>query len=108
MIWQKSFIRTKYNDKGLRDNKDEASLSEVSASDITSALIDYRDGNVTGKTPGKQFGVVKYSNATLKRGSTESRAFVEWMKEIQGEKASRKSLKIFAQRTGKSFKDSSV
>lgn len=35
-----------------------------------------------------------YSNVTLKRGTTESQGFVDWMKEIQNGKAPRKTVVI--------------
>lgn len=79
----------KYNYKVLIDGNEEAGFSEVSAPDITSDPVEYRGGNMAGKTPGKQPGILKYSNVTLKRGTTESQGFVDWMKEIQNGKAPR-------------------
>ena len=70
----------KYNYKVLVDNREEAGFSEVSCPDITADPVEYRKGNLTGKTPGKQPGILKYSNVTLKRGTTDSQAFAEWMK----------------------------
>lgn len=84
----------KYNYKVLIDNTEEAGFSEVSSPDITSDPIEYREGNMAGKTPGKQPGILKYSNVTLKRGTTESQVFVSWMKEIQEGKATRKTVVI--------------
>lgn len=84
----------KYNYKVLIDGKEEAGFSEVSAPDITADPVEYREGNMAGKTPGKQPGILKYSNVTLKRGTTESQVFVDWMKEIQNGKALRKTVVI--------------
>ena len=84
----------KYNYKVLLDNTEEAGFNEVSAPDITSDPVEYREGNMAGRTPGKQPGLMKYSNVTLKRGTTESQVFVEWMKEIQDGKHTRKTMVI--------------
>ena len=84
----------KYNYKVLIDNKEEAGFSEVSAPDITSDPVEYREGNMAGITAGKQPGILKYSNVTLKRGTTESQVFVDWMKDIQNGKATRKTVVI--------------
>lgn len=84
----------KYNYKVLIDGEEEAGFSEVSAPDITSDPVEYREGNMAGKTPGKQPGILKYSNVTLKRGTTESRVFADWMKEIQNGKAPRRTVVI--------------
>lgn len=84
----------KYDYKVLIDQKEEAGFSEVSAPDITSDPVEYREGDVSVKAPGKQPGILKYSNVTLKRGTTESRAFVDWMKEIDPGKATRKTVTI--------------
>lgn len=84
----------KYNYKVLIDNKEEAGFSEVSSPDITSDPVEYREGNMAGITPGKQPGILKYSNVTLKRGTTDSQVFVDWMKDIQNGKATRKTVVI--------------
>lgn len=65
----------KYNYKVLIDQSEEAGFSEVSSPDITADPIEYREGNMAGKTPGKQPGILKYSNVTLKRGTTDSQVF---------------------------------
>lgn len=84
----------KYNYKVLIDGKEEAGFSEVSSPDITSDPVEYREGSMAGKTPGKQPGILKYSNVTLKRGTTESQVFVDWMKEIRNGKAPRRTVVI--------------
>ena len=83
----------KYNYKVLLGNE-EAGFSEVSSPDISSDPIEYREGNMAGRTPGKQPGIMKYSNVTLKHGTTESLVFVNWMKEIQNGAATRKTVVI--------------
>lgn len=84
----------KYNYKVLLDNSEEAGFSEVSSPDITSDPVEYREGNMTGKTAGKQPGILKYGNVTLKRGVTDSQVFVAWMKDVQDGKAPRKTVVI--------------
>lgn len=84
----------KYDYKVLIDQKEEAGFSEVSAPDITSDPVEYREGSASVKAPSKQPCILKYSNVTLKRGTTESRAFVDWMKEIDPGKAIRKTVTI--------------
>ena len=83
----------KYNYKVLLDNE-EAGFSEVSSPDISSEPIEYREGNMMGRTTGKQPGIMKYSNVTLKHGTTASLVFVNWMKEIQNGAATRKTVVI--------------
>ena len=84
----------KYNYKVLLDNSAEAGFSEVSAPDITADPVEYRDGSMAGRTPGKQPGLMKYSNVTLKRGTTESQVFLAWMKAIQDVKHNCKTVVI--------------
>ena len=73
---------------------DKAGFSEVSSPDITADPIEYREGNMAGKTPSKQPGILKYGNVTLKHGVTSSTAFTDWMKEIQDGKVNRKTVTI--------------
>ncbi len=84
----------KFNYKVLIDNAEEAGFSEVSAPDISSDPVEYREGNMVGMTPGKQPGILKYSNVTLKRGTTDSQLFVNWMKSVQEGKVERKTVVI--------------
>ncbi len=84
----------KFNYKVLIDNSEQAGFSEVSAPDISSDPVEYREGNMVGMTPGKQPGILKYSNVTLKRGTTDSRLFVDWMKSVQEGKVERKTVVI--------------
>ncbi len=84
----------KFNYKVLIDNSEEAGFSEVSAPDISSDPVEYREGNMAGITPGKQPGILKYSNVTLKRGVTDSQVFVDWMKTVQEGKVTRKTVVI--------------
>lgn len=84
----------KFNYKVLINNTEEAGFSEVSAPDISSDPVEYREGNMAGMTPGKQPGILKYSNVTLKRGTTDSQVFVNWMKGVQEGKVERKTVVI--------------
>lgn len=83
----------KYNYKVLLENE-EAGFSEVSSPDISTDAIEYREGNMAGRTSGKQPGILKYSNVTLKHGTTSSQIFVNWMKEIQNGNPLRKTVVI--------------
>lgn len=84
----------KYNYELLIDQNEVAGFSEVSAPDITSDPVEYREGNGAVKSPSKQPGILKYTNVTLKRGTTESNVFVDWMKEIRNGYAQRKTVVI--------------
>ena len=84
----------KYNYKVTIDGTEAAGFSEVSAPDITVDPIEYREGNMAGKTPGKQPGILKYSNVTLKRGTTDSLLFMDWMTELKNGTINRKTIVI--------------
>ena len=84
----------KYNYKVTIDGTEAAGFSEVSAPDITVDPIEYREGNMAGKTPGKQPGILKYSNVTLKRGTTDSLLFMDWMTELKNGTVNRKTIVI--------------
>lgn len=84
----------KYNYKVLIDQAEAAGFSEVSSPDITADPIEYREGNMSGKTPGKQPGILKYSNVTLKRGTTDSKVFWDWINEIKSGTVTRKTVVI--------------
>lgn len=84
----------KFNYKVLIDNSEEAGFSEVSAPEISSEPVEYREGNMVGMTPGKQPGILKYGNVTLKRGTTDSQLFINWMKSVQEGKVERKTVVI--------------
>lgn len=49
---------------------------------------------MAGKTPGKQPGILKYSNVTLKRGTTDSPLFMDWMTELKNGTVNRKTIVI--------------
>mgnify|MGYP005766757831 FL=1 len=80
----------RYNYKVLLDGREEAGFSEVSGPGIVSDPVEYRMDRI----PGKQARQLKYSNVTLWRGTTESRACMEWMNEIQDGKATRKTVVV--------------
>lgn len=83
-----------YRYKVLLDQKEEAGFSEVSAPDISSDPVEYRERNTGGKVPGRQPGILKYPNVILKRGTTESHIFADWMKAIRDVKTPRKTVVI--------------
>lgn len=84
----------KYNYKVLIDQTEEARFSEVSAPDISVDPVEYREGLMAGKIPGRQPGILKYSNVTLKRGTTQSHIFADWMNSIREDRAFRKTVII--------------
>lgn len=80
----------KYNYKVTIDETEEAGFSEVSSPDIAADPMEYRQMNPARKTP----GILKYSNVTLKRGTTDSLAFINWMTEVQNNTINRKTVVI--------------
>ena len=84
----------KYNYEVTIDGKTVGCFSEVSAPDICSDPIEYREGNFAVNTVGKQPGLVKYGNITLKWGLTDSRELYNWMKEVEGGTINRKTVVI--------------
>ena len=74
----------KYNYEVTIDGKKVGGFSEVSAPDISSDPIEYREGNFAVNTVRKQPGLVKYGNITLKWGLTDSMELYNWMKEVEG------------------------
>lgn len=84
----------KFNYKVLIDNNEAAGFSEVSAPDISSEPVEYREGNMAGMTPGKQPGIIKYSNVTLKNGVTSSQVLITWMQTVLTGKVERKTVVI--------------
>ncbi len=84
----------KYNYEVTIDGKTVGGFSEVSAPDITADPIEYREGNFSVNTVGKQPGLVKYGNITLKWGMTSSTELYSWMKEVEGGTINRKTVVI--------------
>lgn len=84
----------KYNYKVTIDGTEAAGFSEVSAPGITIDPIEYRGDNLAGKTPGKRPGILKYSNVTLKRGTTDSLIFMNWMTGLKNGTVNRKTVVI--------------
>lgn len=84
----------KYNYDVQIDGKSVGGFSEVSAPDITIEPIEYREGNFSVNTAGKQPGLVKYSNITLKWGMTTSMDLYNWTKEVENGKVARKTVVI--------------
>jgi len=86
----------KFNYKVTFGGTEEAGFSEVSAVDISTDPVEYREGNMTGMTAGKQPGILKYSNVTLKNGVTSSQTLYNWMKTVLDGKVTRKTVVITA------------
>lgn len=58
-------------------------FSEVSSSDMSVEPIEYREGNFSVNTVGKQPGLAKYGEITLKWGVTTSRTLYQWFQEVE-------------------------
>lgn len=84
----------KYNYDVTIDGKSVGGFCEVSAPDISSDPIEYREGNFSANTVGKQPGLIKYGNITLKWGMTTSMDLYKWMKEVEGGTINRKTVVI--------------
>ncbi len=84
----------KYNYEVTIDGKVAGGFSEVSAFDISTDPIEYREGNFPVNTAGKQPGLMKYGNITLKWGMTASMELYNWMKEVEGGTIKRKTVVI--------------
>lgn len=87
----------KYNYNVTIDGKSVGGFSEVSAPDITIDPIEYREGNFAVNTVGKQPGLVKYGNVTLKWGTTNSMTLYNWAKEVMNGTINRKTMVISLQ-----------
>lgn len=84
----------KYNYDVTIDGASVGGFSEISAPDISADPIEYREGNFSVNTVGKQPGLVKYGNITLKWGMTSSMDLYKWMKEVEGGTVNRKTVVI--------------
>lgn len=60
----------KYSYEVTIDGKVVGGFSEVSAPDVSSDPIEYREGNYAVNAVGKQPGQIKYGSITLKWGMT--------------------------------------
>ncbi|MCQ5128643.1 phage tail protein [Butyricicoccus faecihominis] len=84
----------KYNYDVSIDGKSVGGFSEVSAPDVTIDPIEYREGNFKANTAGKQPGLVKYGNVTLKWGTTAVTDLYNWAKEVEHGTINRKTVTI--------------
>ena len=73
----------------------EAHFSEVTGFDITSDVIDYREGDEPTHVR-KLPGLTKYGNVTLKRGVTDSMDIYNWHKDIVAGKIRREDVAVIA------------
>jgi phage tail-like protein len=71
----------------------EAHFSEVTGFDITSDVIDYREGDDPTHVR-KLPGLTKYGTVTLKRGVTDSMDLYNWYKDIVAGKIRRATVAI--------------
>ncbi len=84
----------KYNYTVVIGNLTQAGFSEVSAANTEVQPIEYREGNDKRMTVGKLSGLVKYSNVTLKWGSSSNKEFTDWVAGCADGKTERKEVKI--------------
>lgn len=81
----------KYNYIMMIEKEEAAGFSEVSAPDVSVAPIEYREGNYKA---GKQPGLIKYGNITLKWGMSASMVLLNWIKDAEQGKINRKTVTI--------------
>lgn len=84
----------KYNYVIAIDGITQAGFSGISAADTEVQPIEYREGNAKKMTAGKLSGLVKYSNVTLKWGTSDSVEFTSWIKKCEGGETERKKVTI--------------
>lgn len=84
----------KYNYVVLIDGKEAAGFTEVSAPDVTSEPIEYREGNARSNRVGGPSGLVKYGDITLKWGKAVSKVLDNWVKEVEKGTIHRKDVVI--------------
>jgi len=84
----------KYNYDLQIDGKAVGGFSEISAPAITIEPIEYREGNFAVNTAGKQPGLVKYDNITLKWGLVADDTLYKWAKEVENGTINRKTIVI--------------
>lgn len=87
----------KYNYDLQIDGSSVGGFSEISAPDITIEPIEYREGNFSVNTAGKQPGLVKYGNITLKWGTVSGHTLYDWAKEVENGTITRKTVVISLQ-----------
>lgn len=71
----------------------EAHFSEVTGFDITTDVIDYREGDEPTHVR-KLPGLTKYGTVTLKRGITDSMDLYNWYKDVVAGKVRRETVAI--------------
>lgn len=86
-----------YKYKVMIDGRVVGEFSEVSAPDIYSDPIEYREGDFAVNTVDKQPGLVKYDNITLRYGMAKSMDLYNWVKEVEGGIVNRKTVVISLQ-----------
>ena len=88
----------KYNYIVQVDGRSIGGFQEISAPDITSDPIEYREGCASvsgvGRIGGQPSGLTRYGNVTLKWGTASSPDFYNWFKEIESGTIVRKNLTI--------------
>lgn len=72
----------------------QAGFSEVSGSDVSLDVTEYREGNHPTNGNIKIPGLVKYGNVTLKYGISDDMSFFNWLSECAAGKITRKAVTI--------------
>ena len=75
------------------DGITRAGFREASGLDSTTDVVEYREGN-DSRTPRKLPGLVKYSNITLKWGTTNDSELLEWRQRAADGQIERKNGSI--------------
>ena len=78
------------------DGLQPAGFSEVSGLEITTEVVEYREGteqNHVRKLP----GLTRYGNVTLKRGITDSMELYEWHRQIVDGDIARRNVVVIVQ-----------
>ena len=83
------------------DGISRAGFSEVSGLDVTSDVIDYREGSVKAHSRRKVSGQLKYNNIVLKRGITDDHSLWDWHREVSAGKIERKNGSVVLTLSGK-------
>ena len=76
------------------DGVTSASFSEVSGLDVSTDVIDYREGNSAENAVRKLPGLHKFSNITLKRGMVQDLSLWNWMQTVLNGNVQRTSVSI--------------
>ena len=90
-----------YNFKLEIDGVRRAGFRECSGLDVTSDVIDYREGTHKAHSPAKLVGQSKYTVIILKRGITDDHTLWDWHKKVAAGELERKNGSVVLTSSGK-------